>query len=224
MKTKHLFGLWLLTLCTLSACSLINTDDEDRVILVTDKGLDIDDDKTHQTPNTQTPTTPGSGQGEQGEKPDSIIIPDDKEEIEPPVQALSTLYVTDTLIYESDNKTIEQNIVVRGRLIIANDSYTMHNDATITIESNGWIIVNGVIRQADLTIKSGGILDIYDNGAIFLRSKESLHLEPNAIIYCNSSGMTNEGLHIFAPPTDPLSSNFVEIDSLEIEELRRLRH
>ena len=224
MKTKHLFGLWLLTLCTLSACSLINTDDEDRVILVTDKGLDIDDDKTHQTPNTQTPTTPGSGQGEQGEKPDSIIIPDDKEEIEPPVQALSTLYVTDTLIYESDNKTIEQNIVVRGRLIIANDSYTMLNDATITIESNGWIIVNGVIRQADLTIKSGGILDIYDNGAIFLRSKESLHLEPNAIIYCNSNGMTNEGLHIFAPPTDPLSSNFVEIDSLEIEELRRLRH
>ena len=100
----------------------------------------------------------------------------------------------------------------------------MYNDATITIENHGTMIVDGVIRQADLTIKSGGILDIYDNGAIFLRSKESLHLEPNAIIYCNSSGMTNEGLHIFAPPTDPLSSNFVKIDSLEIEELRRLRH
>lgn len=222
MKTRHLFGLLVLTLCTLSACSLINTDDEDRVILVTDKGLDIDDDKTHLTPDTQTPTTPGSGQGEQGEKPDSIIIPDDKGEIEPPIQAMNTLYVTDTLLFESDNTTIEQDIVVRegGHLMIANNSYIMHNGATITIENNGWMFVGGVIRQADLTIKSGGILDIYDDGAIILRSKESLHLEPGSIILCNGRGMTNEGLHIIAPSTDPTSSNLVKLDSLEIEELK----
>ena len=226
MKTRHLFELLAIALCTLAACSLINTDEEERVILMTDKGLNIDDDKTHQKPDTYTPTTPGSGQEQQGERPDSIIIPDDKGEIEPPIQALSTLYVTDTLLFESDNTTIEQHIVVRkgGQLLIVNGDYTMHSDATVTIENGGAMIVNGVIRQADLTIKSRGILDIYKSGAIFLRSKESLHLEPNAIIYCNGSGMTNDGLHIFAPPTDPLSSNFVKIDSLEIEELRRLRH
>ena len=230
MKTRHLFGLLVLTLCTLAACSLINTDEEERIIIMTDKGLNIDDDKTHQRPDSSTPTTPGSGQGseqgQQGERPDTIINPNDKGEIEPPVQAMNTLYVTDNLRLENDSTAIEQHIVVRkgGRLIIANDNCIMYNDATITIENHGTMIVDGVIRQADLTIKSGGILDIYDDGAIFLRSKESLHLELNAIIYCNSSGMTNEGLHIFAPPTDPLASNLVKIDSLEIEDLRRLRH
>ena len=109
-------------------------------------------------------------------------------------------------------------IKANGSLNVLKD-HTMHNDATITIESGGYMYVGGCLRQVDLTIKSRGTLDIYHNGAIFLISRENLHIEPKAIIKCNGKGMNNDDLHIYTSPIDPTSSAFEKLDSTYIENL-----
>lgn len=79
--------------------------------------------------------------------------------------------------------------------------------------------VGGCLRQVDLTIKSRGTLDIYHNGAIFLISRENLHIEREAIIKCNGKEMNNDDLHIYTSPIDPISSAFEKLDSTYIQYL-----
>ena len=59
MKTKHIIGALILG-CTLFACESHINDRNYEKFIIPDKGLDIDDDKTHQTPaKDDKPTTPG---------------------------------------------------------------------------------------------------------------------------------------------------------------------
>ena len=96
----------------------------------------------------------------------------------------------------------------------------MEDDATITIEDGGYLGINEQLKAAVITIKSGGILNIWETGSIILKSRESLHLEEGAIIQCDGKGMNNAGLHIIAPTDDPVSSTLEKIDSLYIESIR----
>ena len=209
MKSIYLFGLLTLAVSTLVACS-DDIDNEDRIIITTDKGLDIDDDKTHQAPIPGAPSTPGS-EMEPGEQPGSLIIPDDnKEDIKDSVLAMNTIYITsqqiDTTLFEGNYAIIDSHIVIRtgGKLIVL-DNHTMNNDATITIEEGGCLSLHGHIGEVDLTIKSGGTLDLWNTGVLILREKESLHLEPGAIIECSGNWMNNEGIHILSPSEEVIS-------------------
>lgn len=217
MKAKHIIGCLMLA----GACLSCSSDKEDDLIIITDKGQDIDDDKTLQTPGEQKPVKPGDI-GDTPINPDTI--PDIGGEDEPLPPALNTLYITDyqtdTTLFVGNSGTINSHIIIKtdGFLDLCNN-YTMHNDATITIESGGYLNVRGCLRQVDLTIKSRGTLDIYHNGAIFLISRENLHIEPKAIIKCNGKGMNNDDLHIYTSPIDPTSSAFEKLDSTYIENL-----
>lgn len=203
------------------ACLSCSSDKEDALIIITDKGQGIDDDKTLQTPGEQKPVKP-SDIGDTPINPDTI--PDIGGEDEPLPPALNTLYITDhqtdTTLFAGNSDTINSHIIIKtdGFLDLCNN-YTMHNDATITIESGGYLNVRGYLRQVDLTIKSRGTLDIYHNGAIFLISRENLHIEPKAIIKCNGKGMNNDDLHIYTSPIDPTSSAFEKLDSTYIQNL-----
>lgn len=202
------------------ACLSCSSDKEDALIIITDKGQGIDDDKTLQTPGEQKPVKP-SDIGDTPINPDTI--PDIGGEDEPLPPALNTLYITDhqtdTTLFAGNSDTINSHIIIKanGSLEILKD-HTMHNDATITIESGGYMSVYGCLKQVDLTIKPGGTLDIWSfSGAIFLKSKESLHIEPKAIIKCNGQGMYNDGLTIYFPSTDPLSPAIEKLDSTDVQ-------
>ena len=203
------------------ACLSCSSDKEDALIIITDKGQGIDDDKTLQTPGEQKPVKPGDI-GDIPINPDTI--PNIGGEDAPLPPALNTLYITDhqtdTTLFAGNSDTINSHIIIKanGSLNVLKD-HTMHNDATITIESGGYMYVGGCLRQVDLTIKSRGTLDIYHNGAIFLISRENLHIEPKAIIKCNGKGMNNDDLHIYTSPIDPTSSAFEKLDSTYIENL-----
>ena len=203
------------------ACLSCSSDKEDALIIITDKGQGIDDDKTLQTPGEQKPVKPGDI-GDIPINPDTI--PNIGGEDAPLPPALNTLYITDhqtdTTLFAGNSDTINSHIIIKanGSLNVLKD-HTMHNDATITIESGGYMYVGGCLRQVDLTIKSRGTLDIYHNGAIFLISRENLHIEPKAIIKCNGKGMNNDDLHIYTSPIDPTSSSFEKLDSTYIENL-----
>lgn len=225
MKTKHIIGCLMLA----GACLSCSSDKEDDVLIITDKGPDIDDDKTLQTPGEQKPVKPGDI-GDPSISPDTIqtpfpsdTIPDIGGEDEPTPPALNTLYITDfqtdTVLFAGDSETINSHIIIKenGSLNVHKD-HTMHNDATITIESGGYMSVGGCLKQVDLTIKPGGTLNIWSfSGAIFLKSKESLHIEPKAIIKCNGQGMYNDGLTIYFPSTDPLSPAIEKLDSTDVQ-------
>lgn len=226
MKAKHIIGCLMLA----GACLSCSSDKEDALIIITDKGQGIDDDKTLQTPGEQKPVKPGDI-GDTPINPGTIqtpspsdTIPDIGGEDEPLPPALNTLYITDhqtdTTLFAGNSGIINSHIIIKtdGFLDLCNN-YTMHNDATITIESGGYLNVRGCLRQVDLTIKSRGTLDIYHNGAIFLISRENLHIEPKAIIKCNGKGMNNDDLHIYTSPIDPTSSAFEKLDSTYIENL-----
>ena len=226
MKAKHIIGCLMLA----GACLSCSSDKEDDLIITTDKGVNIDDDKTMQTPGEQKPVKPGDI-GDTPINPDTIqthspsdTIPDIGGEDEPLPPALNTLYITDhqtdTTLFAGNSDTINSHIIIKanGSLEILKD-HTMHNDATITIESGGYMYVGGCLRQVDLTIKSRGTLDIYHNGAIFLISRENLHIEQGAIIKCNGKEMNNDDLHIYTHPIDPISSAFEKLDSTYIQYL-----
>ena len=217
MKAKHIIGCLMLA----GACLSCSSDKEDDLIIITDKGQGIDDDKTLQTPGEQKPVKPGDI-GDTPINPDTI--PNIGGEDDPLPPALNTLYITDhqtdTTLFAGNSGTINSHIIIKtdGFLDLCNN-YTMHNDATITIESGGYLNVRGYLRQVDLTIKSRGTLDIYHNGAIFLISRENLHIEQGAIIKCNGKEMNNDDLHIYTHPIDPLSSAFEKLDSTYIQYL-----
>lgn len=217
MKAKHIIGCLMLA----GACLSCSSDKEDALIIITDKGQGIDDDKTLQTPGEQKPVKPGDI-GDIPINPDTI--PNIGGEDDPLPPALNTLYITDhqtdTTLFVGNSGIINSHIIIKanGSLEILKD-YTMHNDATITIESGGYMYVGGCLKQVDLTIKSRGTLDIYHNGAIFLISRENLHIERGAIIKCNGKEMNNDDLHIYTSPIDPTSSAFEKLDSTYIQNL-----
>ena len=223
MKTKHIIGTLILG-CTLFACeSHIN----DKKFIIPDKGLDIDDDKTHQTPaKDDKPTTPG----DVGDTPsinDSIPLPGQGEEppVAPPLVELDTNYIAgnqqDTTWVERESHVLASHVVIQsGGYLQMMETWTMKDDATITIEKGGYLDISGQLKAAVITIKSGGTLDIGETGSIVLKSRESLHLEKGSIIQCDGKGMSDEGLHIVAPTDDPVSSTLEKIDSLYIESIR----
>ena len=226
MKTKFIIGTLILG-CTLFACESHINDKEDEDFIIPDKGLDIDDDKTHQTPvEGDKPTTPG----DVGDTPsinDSLPMPGQGEEppVAPPIVALDTKYIKDcqqdTTWTERESHVLDSHIVIQsgGNLQIL-ENWIIEDDATITIEKGGYLGINGQLRTAVITVKTGGILDIRGTGSIILKSRESLHLEKGAIIQCNGKGMSNEGLHILVPSASPTSSTLEKIDSLYIESIR----
>lgn len=228
MKAKHFIGCLMLA----GACLSCSSDKEDDLRIITDKGLDIDDDKTLQTPGEQKPVKPGDIGGDPIIT-DSIPHAGDEEEpglIPPPV--LETLYITDyqadTTLFAGNNGTIESHIVIQdgGNLQIFKD-HTMHNDATITIERGGYMYVNGCLKQVDLTIEPEGTLELDSRGAIILRSIESLHLTAGFILTgtdesegLTGNGQNYDGWNIYAPAfTDPISSELEKLDSLDIQKL-----
>ena len=136
----------------------------------------------------------------------------------------------DTTLFVGYDQTIDSHIVVqRGGELDILAEWIMHADATVTVEDGGVLSVSGILRQLDLTIQAGGTLELVANGAIFLTSRESLRLDPCAIIRCagiqypeldNESNSTCGGWNIFAPPADPTSSSLERLDSLEIQQIK----
>lgn len=226
MKTKFIIGTLILG-CTLFACESHINDKEDENFIIPDKGLDIDDDKTHQTPvEGDKPTTPGDV-GDTPSISDSIPMPGQGEEppVAPPIVALDTKYIKDcqqdTTWTERESHVLDSHIVIQsGGELEMIESWSMEDDATITIEDGGYLGIYEQLKAAVITIKSGGILNIWETGSIILKSRESLYLEKGAIIQCNGKGMSNEGLHIFVPSANPTSSTLEKIDSLYIESIR----
>ena len=229
MKAKHIIGCLMLA----GACLSCSSDKEDDLIIITDKGQDIDDDKTLQTPGEQKPVKPGDI-GDTPINPDTI--PDIGGEDEPLPPALNTLYITDyqtdTTLFVGNSGTINSHIIIKtdGFLDLCNN-YTMHNDATITIESGGYMYVGGCLKQVDLTIEPEGTLELDFRGSIILKSIESLHLTAGFILTCTgydeesdspTGNVPNyDGWNIYAPGsfTDPTSSKLEKLDSLDIQEL-----
>ena len=238
MKAKHIIGCLMLA----GACLSCSSDKEDDLIIITDKGQDIDDDKTLQTPGEQKPVKPGDI-GDTPINPDTIqtpspsdTIPDIGGEDEPLPPALNTLYITDhqtdTTLFAGNSDTINSHIIIKanGSLNVLKD-HTMHNDATITIESGGYMYVGGCLKQVDLTIEPEGTLELDFRGSIILKSIESLHLTAGFILTCTgydeesdspTGNVPNyDGWNIYAPGsfTDPTSSKLEKLDSLDIQEL-----
>lgn len=214
MKATYIIGCLMLA----GACLSCTTEKEDDIINITDKGQDIDDDKTLQTPDDQKPIPPGN----MGDFPlFKDTIPQTGGET-PPVQTeLTTLYIrdhqVDSTLFAEGCDTINSHIVVEaGGKLQMTKGHIMQDNTTITIESEGRLWVGACIKQVDLTIKSKGILDIGYFGAIYLVSREHLHLEQGAIIRCNGEYMHNEALQIYAPSADPASPAIEKIDSTEI--------
>ena len=226
MKTKHIIGILFLG-CTLFACESHINDREDEKFIIPDKGLDIDDDKTHQTPaKDDKPTTPGDTSDTPSIN-DSIPLPGQGEEppVAPPQAELNTKYITgsqqDTVWVERESHVLASHVVIQsGGHLEMIESWLMKDDATITIEEGGYLGIHKQLKAAVITIKTGGTLNIWETGSIILKSRESLHLEEDAIIQCNGKGMNNEGLHIVAPTDDTASSTLEKIDSLYIESIR----
>lgn len=236
MKPKYLVvSLALASLCF--SCSSIGPDREDDLIIITDKGPDLDDDKTHMNPGEHSPTTPGEGDAPipPGGIPSDSIPAEDQPSGKMPQTRLETLYIddsqVDSTLFAGSGRTIESHIVVRqgGRIDIFKE-WIMHSDATVTIEDGGVLSVSGILRQLDLTIRAGGTLELVADGAIFLTSRESLHVEPGVIIRCTGiqypepdDGYANDVIYgkwnIFAPPADPTSSSLERLDSLEIQQM-----
>ena len=235
MKAKYLIvSLALASICF--SCSYIGPDREDDLIIITDKGPDLDDDKTHMTPDDKSPTTPGEGDDpiSPSGSPSDSIPPESQPSGKMPQTRLETLYIddsqVDTTLFVGYDQTVDAHIVVQrgGRLYIFAE-WIMHADATVTVEDGGVLSVSGILRQLDLTIQAGGTLELVANGAIFLTSRESLRLDPYAIIRCagiqypeldNESNSTCGGWNIFAPPADPTSSSLERLDSLEIQQIK----
>lgn len=233
MKTRHMLG-WLMATTLFGGCSSIGPDREDDVIIITDKGLDIDDDKKFEKP-TDNPSTPSQPGGSQEEVKDTTVVDDNPKTS--PKEDLPTLYIetddkVDTTLFEGNYATIESHIVIRsGGILQIIDNHTMHTDATITIEQGGKLWISGCLRQVDLTIKERGTLELEGEGAIILASRGSLHLEPNSIIKCtgilypdndgngNIGSTGNDGWNIYAPAADPISSELEKLDSLEIQQM-----
>lgn len=236
MKAKYLIvSLALASICF--SCSYIGPDREDDLIIITDKGPDLDDDKTHMTPDDKSPTTPGEGDAPipPGGIPSDSIPSESQPSGKMPQTRLETLYIddnqVDSTLFVGNGQTIESHIVVQqgGRLEICKQ-WIMHSDATVTIEDGGVLSVRGILRQLDLTIQAGGTLELVANGAIFLTGRECLHLESGAIIRCtgiqypepddsNGNSVTCDEWNIFAPPADPTSSSLERLDSLEIQQI-----
>ena len=215
------------------ACLSCSSDKEDDLIIITDKGQGIDDDKTLQTPGEQKPVKPGDI-GDIPINPDTI--PNIGGEDDPLPPALNTLYITDhqtdTTLFAGNSDTINSHIIIKanGSLNVLKD-HTMHNDATITIESGGYMYVGGCLKQVDLTIEPEGTLELDFRGSIILKSIESLHLTAGFILTCTgydeesdspTGNVPNyDGWNIYAPGsfTDPTSSKLEKLDSLDIQEL-----
>lgn len=204
MKTKHMLG-WLVAATLLSGCSSISRDKEDDLIIITDKGLDIDDDKKFERPDDKPskPVQPGDSQlGGIGDTviigdtvvPGGTIIPGDTivtggEAGSMGQHVLATRYIddnqTDTALFEGNYGTIESHIVIRsGGILQIFGRHIMHQHATITIDQGGKLWVSGCLQHVELTIKEGGTLELNGEGCIVLASRGSLHLEPNSIIRC----------------------------------------
>lgn len=229
MKAKHIIGCLMLA----GACLSCSSDKEDALIIITDKGQGIDDDKTLQTPGEQKPVKPGDI-GDIPINPDTI--PNIGGEDAPLPPALNTLYITDhqtdTTLFAGNSDTINSHIIIKanGSLNVLKD-HTMHNDATITIESGGYMYVGGCLKQVDLTIEPEGTLELDFRGSIILKSIESLHLTAGFILTCTgydeesdspTGNVPNyDGWNIYAPGsfTDPTSSKLEKLDSLDIQEL-----
>lgn len=229
MKTKQMIGCMVAGALFLG-CSSISHDREDEVIVITDKGLGIDDDKKFEKP-TDDPGHPSQPGGSQEVVRDTTVVDDNPGST--PEGNMPSLYITapdevDSTLFKGNYATIESHIVIRsGGLLQIIYNHTMHPDATITIERGGKLWISGCLRQVDLTIKAGGTLELYGEGAIILTSRESLHLEPDAIIKCtgilypDNEGNSNTGneWNIYAPAADPLSSELEQLDSLEIQQM-----
>lgn len=229
MKAKHIIGCLMLA----GACLSCSSDKEDDLIIITDKGQGIDDDKTLQTPGEQKPVKPGDI-GDIPINPDTI--PNIGGEDEPLPPALNTLYITDhqtdTTLFAGNSGIINSHIIIKanGSLNVLKD-HTMHNDATITIESGGYMYVGGCLKQVDLTIEPEGTLELDFRGSIILKSIESLHLTAGFILTCTGNDEESDsptgnvpnydGWNIYAPGsfTDPTSSKLEKLDSLDIQEL-----
>ena len=229
MKAKHIIGCLMLA----GACLSCSSDKEDALIIITDKGQGIDDDKTLQTPGEQKPVKPGDI-GDIPINPDTI--PNIGGEDAPLPPALNTLYITDhqtdTTLFAGNSDTINSHIIIKanGSLNVLKD-HTMHNDATITIESGGYMYVGGCLKQVDLTIEPEGTLELDFRGSIILKSIESLHLTAGFILTCTGNDEESDsptgnvpnydGWNIYAPGsfTDPTSSKLEKLDSLDIQEL-----
>lgn len=235
MKAKYIIG-FLAMAGSCFSCSSIDLDKEDEKIIITDKGPALDDDKTHMTPDEKSPTTPGEGDApiSPGGIPSDSIPSESQPSGKMPQTRLETLYIddsqVDTTLFVGYDQTVDAHIVVQrgGRLYIFAE-WIMHADATVTVEDGGVLSVSGILRQLDLTIQAGGTLELVANGAIFLTSRESLRLDPYAIIRCagiqypeldNESNSTYGGWNIFAPPADPTSSSLERLDSLEIQQIK----
>ena len=215
MKAKHIIGCLMLA----GACLSCSSDKEDDLIIITDKGQGIDDDKTLQTPGEQKPVKPGDI-GDTPINPDTI--PDIGGEDDPLPPALNTLYITDhqtdTTLFAGNSDTINSHIIIKanGSLNVLKD-HTMHNDATITIESGGYMYVGGCLKQVDLTIEPKGTLELDFRAGFILTctgyDKESDSPTGNVPNY--------DGWNIYAPGsfTDPTSSKLEKLDSLDIQEL-----
>ena len=96
MKAKYLIvSLALASICF--SCSYIGPDREDDLIIITDKGPDLDDDKTHMTPDEKSPTTPGEGDDpiSPGGIPSDSIPSESQPSGKMPQTRLETLYGTD---------------------------------------------------------------------------------------------------------------------------------
>ena len=235
MKAKYIIGFLAMSGSCFS-CSSIDLDKEDEKIIITDKGPALDDDKTHMTPDDKSPTTPGEGDDpiSPSGSPSDSIPPESQPSGKMPQTRLETLYIddsqVDTTLFVGYDQTVDAHIVVQrgGRLYLFAE-WIMHADATVTVEDGGVLSVSGILRQLDLTIQAGGTLELVANGAIFLTSRESLRLDPYAIIRCagiqypeldNESNSTYGGWNIFAPPADPTSSSLERLDSLEIQQIK----
>lgn len=221
MKTKYIFGC-LIASSLFFGCSSIDSDQEENIIIITDKGLDIDDDKKFEKPGDMpdSPSQPNHLEEE---------IKTDEEVGTSPEEVLSTLHISentaDTTLFAGTGETIESHIVIHsGGILQIFDNHTMHQDASITIEQGGYLWVKGCLRQVNLTIKGGGTLKLCDNGYIILTSRGSLYLEPNAIIKSSpdntgaSSSIAYGEYNIYAPAEYP-STQLEKLDSLEIEQM-----
>lgn len=218
-----MLGCLLSAVLLFAGCSSFDSDQEDDVIIITDKGLDIDDDKKFEKPN-DTPGMPSQPGDAKEEVKDTITT----EEIQgsTPEEGMPTLYIdsyyeVDSTLFKEMGDPIESHIVIRsgGKLQIL-EEHTMHQDATITIEQGGHLEVyglSGCLRQVELTVKEGGIVEFLRSGSIWLKSREHLHLESGCIILCDGRPMNNEGLGFYISSTAPNSSGFEKLDSLEIQ-------
>ena len=167
MKTKFIIGTLILG-CTLFACESHINDKEDENFIIPDKGLDIDDDKTHQTPvEGDKPTTPGDV-GDTPSISDSIPMPGQGEEppVAPPIVALDTKYIKDcqqdTTWTERESHVLDSHIVIQsGGELEMIESWSMEDDATITIEvrTDTYVLyshdVHHVVEVGDGILDSG---------------------------------------------------------------------